>query len=569
MSPVSVTRRYAFCGAGNLHGSLKMRCMRIARISTVLVASLLASSLGSGRPDHPILKTSDEDVGFQINAGLNDAWFNPVTNGQGFVITVFPEIRQMFLAWFTYDIERPPEHIEAILGDRGHRWLTAQGPFEGDTATLEIVVSRGGIFDAGVPEPVRTIEGSMEVVFDSCTQGLVRYEMPALGATGEVPIVRIVDDNVPLCEALLDEINLAGLEVEITGPEEIVFDWSSDRCETEDIPDLPARAFRDADGNVQLIASNRRMIGSDLDSLVRDCSLTMGSDVDPNPAHHNDWELLHALYTTDGQNIHALVHNEYTGHTHPGMCPSGSYFQCWYNSVTYASSTDQGKTYTHLPAPAHLVASVPYRYVPDSGPYGIFNPSNIIHNPADGYYYSMLHLEPSGEQQWGTGVMRTRTIDDPSSWRCWDGSGFNAAFVNPYTESNYDPGEHICAPVSRDHLGKMYDSLTFNTYLNRFLLIGATGLWDPERQEEVNGFYFSLSDDLINWTPPRLIMEGSLWWTANNVVDRVAYPSVLDPDDTSRNFENSDSEVYLYFTRWNAGTIYDRDLIRIPIRFRK
>ena len=546
-----------------------MRCVQFARISAVLAASLFATSLASDRPEPPVLTTSVENSGFQINAGLNDAWFNPVTNGQGFVITVFPEIGQMFLAWFTYDIERPPEDIQAILGDPGHRWITAQGPFEGDTATLDLVVTRGGVFDAGDPAPESTIEGSMEVVFDSCTNGLIRYDIPDLGSMGEVPIVRIVDDNVPLCEALLDDMNLASLEVEITGPEEIVFDWSSDRCETEDIPDLPARAFRDADGNVQLIASNRRMIGNDLDSLVRDCSLTMGSDMDADPAHYNDWELLHALYTTDGQNIHALVHNEYAGHTHEGMCPSGSYFPCWYNSVTYAYSTDQGKTYTHAPAPAHLVASVPYQYVADSGPYGIFNPSNIIHNPADGYYYSMLHLEPRGEQQWGTGVMRTRTLDDPTSWRCWDGSGFNATFVNPYTEINFDPGEHICAPVSWDNLGKMYDNLTFNTYLNKFLLIGATGLWDPDREEGVNGFYFSLSDDLINWTPPRLIMEGSLWWTANNDVDRVGYPSVLDPDDTSRNFEHSDSEVYLYFTRWNAGTDYDRDLIRIPIRFRK
>ena len=30
--------------------------------------------------------------------GQGDAWFNPRTNGQGFLITVFPKIRQMFLA---------------------------------------------------------------------------------------------------------------------------------------------------------------------------------------------------------------------------------------------------------------------------------------------------------------------------------------------------------------------------------------------------------------------------------------------------------------------------------------
>jgi len=66
---------------------------------------------------------------FQINAGLNDAWYDPETAGQGFLITVFPDIGQMFLAWFTYDVERPGEGVTAQLGEPGHRWLTAQGPY--------------------------------------------------------------------------------------------------------------------------------------------------------------------------------------------------------------------------------------------------------------------------------------------------------------------------------------------------------------------------------------------------------------------------------------------------------
>ena len=68
---------------------------------------------------------------FEINAGLNDAWLNSATSGQGFLITVFPERKEMFLAWFTYDTERPPEDVTALLGEPGHRWLTAQGPYDG------------------------------------------------------------------------------------------------------------------------------------------------------------------------------------------------------------------------------------------------------------------------------------------------------------------------------------------------------------------------------------------------------------------------------------------------------
>ena len=141
---------------------------------------------------------------FTINAGLNDAWYNPATSGQGFLISVFPEIQQLFLAWFTFDIERPPEDVTAMLGDPGHRWLTAQGPYDGDTANLTIFVTEGGVFDSAEPATSTDPDGdgTMTLEFADCTEGLVNYEITSLGISGEIPIQRIVQDNVPLCEAL-------------------------------------------------------------------------------------------------------------------------------------------------------------------------------------------------------------------------------------------------------------------------------------------------------------------------------------------------------------------------------
>ena len=54
---------------------------------------------------HPAFGQEDSD--FRINPGLNGAWFNPVSSGQGFLIEVFPDINQVFLAWFTYDTTQP------------------------------------------------------------------------------------------------------------------------------------------------------------------------------------------------------------------------------------------------------------------------------------------------------------------------------------------------------------------------------------------------------------------------------------------------------------------------------
>jgi hypothetical protein len=150
----------------------------------------------------PIAFAAEDD--FTINAGLNDAWINPVTGGQGFLITVFPDRKEVFLAWFTFDTERPPGDTAALLGEPGHRWLTAQGTYEGDTAILTIYVTKGGVFDAVEPvaETDPAGDGTMTIEFADCTEGLVKYQITSLGISGEIPIQRLTPDNVPLCEAL-------------------------------------------------------------------------------------------------------------------------------------------------------------------------------------------------------------------------------------------------------------------------------------------------------------------------------------------------------------------------------
>lgn len=149
---------------------------------------------------------SCDDCPFQINAGLNDAWFNPSTGGQGFNITVYPVIKEVFVTWFTYDVERPPGDVTAMLGEPGHRWLTAQGPYDDDTATLTIHVTEGGVFDSA--QPVTSTDqdgdGTLKLEFSGCNEGLVTYEITSLDISGEIPIERIVLDNVPLCEMLAE-----------------------------------------------------------------------------------------------------------------------------------------------------------------------------------------------------------------------------------------------------------------------------------------------------------------------------------------------------------------------------
>lgn len=138
---------------------------------------------------------------FLINSAISDAWFNPLTNGQGFFIIVWEGIDFVFLSWFTFDTERPPEDVTAILGDPGQRWITAQGPFTGDTAILDVFVSSGGTFDSPTPPVTNVQDGTITITWTSCNSGILTYNIPSVGLTGEIPIERIVLDNVPACEA--------------------------------------------------------------------------------------------------------------------------------------------------------------------------------------------------------------------------------------------------------------------------------------------------------------------------------------------------------------------------------
>ena len=142
---------------------------------------------------------------FVMNAGLNDAWYNPVTSGQGFFITVFPALGLVNLAWFTYDTELPADESAANLGSPGHRWMTALGAIDRNTSVMNIEFASGGLFDEA-SEITRTdppgSDGTITLTFADCSSGTIVYDIPSISRQGTVPIQRVANDNVALCETL-------------------------------------------------------------------------------------------------------------------------------------------------------------------------------------------------------------------------------------------------------------------------------------------------------------------------------------------------------------------------------
>lgn len=138
---------------------------------------------------------------FAISSNMAGAWEYSVTAGSGLFMDVFDENNLMFIAWFTYDLERPDPSVTAMIGDPGHRWVTGIGPFTGDTATLDLYWTSGMVFDSATPPPSTEQDGSMTIEFESCTAGQVTYDLGIAGVSGDFPISRLSAENSAVCES--------------------------------------------------------------------------------------------------------------------------------------------------------------------------------------------------------------------------------------------------------------------------------------------------------------------------------------------------------------------------------
>ena len=146
---------------------------------------------------------------FRMNSGLAGSWYNPQTPGQGFFLSVYERINKVFLAWFTY------ANAPSANGDFAHRWMTALGPFDGTSALLDIDWTANGAFDAALPDPERFRDGTIDLEFSDCSSGEIRYTWDGDGdtrpaASGAIPIRRIVDEALALCESLYRSPGLPG-----------------------------------------------------------------------------------------------------------------------------------------------------------------------------------------------------------------------------------------------------------------------------------------------------------------------------------------------------------------------
>ena len=357
----------------------------------------------------------------------------------------------------------------------------------------------------------------------------------------------------------------------LNGPRVAVFNTARDSCELIDIPDAPARAFRDDRGTVHLIASHyiaRAGVGPTLETVKHDCQVVYRSNHDPNPAHFDDSTWLDSFYSIDGRRVVALGHMEYHGWEHRGMCASRTDTNaCWYNADTFHMSTDGGYHFGSPRAPANYAVGAPYRYAVNQGPEGNSVDTNIV--KAGDWYYAMVTDWPwppnCSEGQghpcllsFGGSPIRTANILDASSWRGWNGHDFGVVFADPYRSAVTRPQDHVYAPVPY-----MYYVNAINFHEAAHLFIAT--LWDPwNTAYGAPGLYLSTSADLVHWSKPTAVITlEQLRASEPRGNWSYLYFSLIDPKSADPNFSTVTDTPDLYYVRMddNHGP-YTRVLFR-------
>ncbi len=378
-------------------------------------------------------------------------------------------------------------------------------------------------------------------------------------------LARLAAAFIALAPALAAGQTAPTAPVKVDGPPRVVFDPALDACDGHDVPDVPARAFRDEKGQIALLAmhfENRALRGADFDSLKLDCQVVFRGSGSADPGAYDDRAWIAATWTEDGRRIAALAHHEYQGNTHPGRCALKDYMACWWNVVLALSSQDGGRTFAKARQP--VVAAFPFGQEVGQGRHrGFFNPSNIVRGE-DGYYMIASTTGWTG-QDGGACLFRTADPHDPAGWRAFDGTGFTVRFTDPYGKPPPDPLK-TCRTIA-----------PFPAPVGSLTRHRPSGAWIAVFQARengadfpVSGFYVATSRDLKSWGAPRLVMAGkTLYDDPCGAGTLISYPSLIDRRAEGRNFDDTGDEAELYYAvlRVDGCTITsDRRLVRQGVK---
>lgn len=387
--------------------------------------------------------------------------------------------------------------------------------------------------------------------------------------------------------------------------------------------DGPFRAFRDSTGEIHVPIPHGNpgaafeLTGPNVLALVPDCAPILVDTDSPVYSDYAAKEWLTSVYTNDGETVHGIVHSEFHMHAvDPQIC-SSSEGDCRNTALTYVRSVDGGESWDTVDEGQHWIAVDPngYDYADSLGftLKGFQEPSNVVFNPNDGYYYfvalmnvrrEMLIDGSESEGIWGgPTAFRTRTPGDPSSWlgyggaptsdpACLDhgfgGTGsFDVKMEDPCLSTDVDTDPFCAASTlapldstpgllartcetgigwlhAASRLGQMHEGLVFVPSADAFVLVGMHV--DHVDGEPRPGIFYSVSTDLTDWSEPSVLLD----LTGPTQDGRTfRYPALFDPTSSSMSFDTLEDAPFLVFEEKFPGGdgtgVPKSELLAIPL----
>jgi hypothetical protein len=327
------------------------------------------------------------------------------------------------------------------------------------------------------------------------------------------------------------------LRVVTVGKPQVLFTQTEESmCAKSDWLDSPFRAWHTSDAGIRASnASNATFtfVGGSIDRMHRDCRQPIWRSGGRSGDYHAtmDSEFPVAVYTTNGRDTYALVHNEWRG-----ACDG----KAWVNTITVLHSDNGGRTFAR--PSDYQVRRVPTRWDPafcKKPPiFGSFNPSNIIKK--EDWYYTIFGSgrAPDGVGAQGACLLRTQNLGAGSAWQVWTSAGWQSA-----------QNAIECQPLP-GLAGSIIGGIVYSHHLKKYVAI-----YSAPR------IVVSVSDDLINWSGPIKVP-----------LSVGGYPSLLATSNntavTGLNFENIEQEAWVYYLLFKGGEL-PRRLVRQKVRFER
>lgn len=253
--------------------------------------------------------------------------------------------------------------------------------------------------------------------------------------------------------------------------------------------------------------------------------------------------------------VFALLHNEYHGSEVGRLCPGHPNTNTdWTTTITSALSYDDGTSFFRPFRSSRAIMQ------PPGGPRqgvqnGFREPTNIIQNPSDDLYYflalAVQSTVPNGAG-YGSCIVRTADLTNSSSYRAWDGYGWNA---------RVDLGEP-CAPVIAGNgtinIGHTVGGMVFVPQFNRIIAVMMVDI------DGRKGFGMSFADpeNMTQWSRPKVFWDRTIW---TEQFPWQVYPSLIDHESQSINFDISGVTPHLYYVEVLNNRFHDRYVMRVPL----